>query len=71
MVELSTIKTASLFVLAIVSILAIVLFVYVMIDKDLKEESAILKSFPMAQIRYCFWHNEKTFRKMFVTKNKG
>ena len=33
MVELSTIKTASLFVLAIVSILAIVLFVYVMIDK--------------------------------------
>jgi hypothetical protein len=38
---------------------------YVMIDKDLKEESAILKSFPMAQIVYCFWHNEKTFRKMF------
>ena len=34
MVELSTIKTASLFVLAIVSILAIVLFVYVMIDKE-------------------------------------
>ena len=38
---------------------------YVMIDKDLKEESAILKSFPMAQILFCFWHNEKTFRKMF------
>ena len=33
MLELSTIKTASLFVLAIVSILAIILFVYVMIDK--------------------------------------
>ena len=37
-----------------------------MIDKDLKEESSILKSFSDAQILYCFWHNEKTFRKMFT-----
>ena len=29
-----------------------------MIDKDLKEESAILKLFPDVQILYCFWHNE-------------
>jgi hypothetical protein len=36
-----------------------------MIDKDLKEDSAIAKAFPNARVLYCFWHNEKTFRKMF------
>ena len=32
-----------------------------MIDKDLKEESAITKAFPDAKIVYCFWHVEKCF----------
>jgi hypothetical protein len=37
----------------------------VMIDKDLKEDSAITKAFPQARVLYCNWHTEKTFRKRF------
>jgi hypothetical protein len=40
----------------------------VMIDKDLKEDSAVTKAFPNAQKLYCFWHNEKTFKKAFSNK---
>ncbi len=40
----------------------------VMIDKDLKEDSAISKAFPDARILNCFWHNEKTFKKVFTNK---
>ena len=36
-----------------------------MIDKDLKEDSAIQKAFPEAQVLYCTWHNENTFKKHF------
>lgn len=35
----------------------------VMIDKDMKEDACIQKAFPIAQILYCFWHNEKTFKR--------
>ena len=37
----------------------------VMIYKDLKEDSAIQKAFPEAQVLYCTWHNENTFKKHF------
>jgi hypothetical protein len=37
-----------------------------MIDKDLKEDSAISKAFPNAAVLYCFWHNENTFRQRYV-----
>ena len=29
-----------------------------------KEDTAIMKSFPEARILYCFWHNEKTLKKV-------
>jgi hypothetical protein len=34
-----------------------------MIDKDLKEEAVVSETFPNAQILYCFWHNQNTFKK--------
>jgi hypothetical protein len=35
----------------------------VMIDKDLKEDSAIATAFPQARVLYCFWHVRNTFAK--------
>lgn len=34
----------------------------------MKEDSAISKAFPSVQLLYCFWHNEKTFKKRFKSK---